>query len=94
MATEPPLDPDTVARRLAWLTEHWVPDDAESARARMEDPRGLRDRGSFDERAAARLEELRALCDLTTTLHRAQPTSSVARDGGGRAGGGKKSREP
>lgn len=69
------LDPTEVARRLAWLRENWVPEDLESARARMQpQPR----RETFAEGVARRLGELRSLYELTRTLQGAG--ASTARD--------------
>jgi predicted unusual protein kinase regulating ubiquinone biosynthesis (AarF/ABC1/UbiB family) len=63
--SRPDLSPQAVAARLDWLRTHVVPHDERAARARLEDPEGLRPRDSFDQAVAHRLAELRVLCELT-----------------------------
>lgn len=60
------LSPGAVARRLADLRRSYEPETLESARPRLEAKRPAE---TFDEAAARRLEELRALCELTERLH-------------------------
>jgi hypothetical protein len=70
------LDPRIVAERLAELRRSFVAETVDEARERLarEQPRS---RLSFAERAHRSLEELRALCELTRTLHAVpQPPSS------------------
>lgn len=67
------LSPHAVAARLQWLRAHYVPEDEPGARARLEDPTGLRPPGTFAQEAAHRLTELRALCELTEYLQRVRP---------------------
>jgi hypothetical protein len=64
------LDPIAVARRLAWLREHFVAETVEEARARFERERPARAE-TFEEGVARRLAELRELDELTQTLHSA-----------------------
>lgn len=64
------LDPIAVARRLAWLREHFVAETVEEARARFERERPARAE-TFEEGVARRLAELRELDELTQTLHAA-----------------------
>lgn len=75
------LDPRIVAERLAELRRSFVAETMDEARERLarEQPRS---RLSFAERAHRSLEELRALCELTRTLHAApRPPSSSTSDG-------------
>lgn len=65
------LDPIAVARRLAWLREHFVAETVEEARARFERERPGRAE-TFEEGVARRLAELRELDELTQTLHSAR----------------------
>lgn len=65
------LDPIAVARRLAWLREHFVAETVEEARARFERERPARAE-TFEEGVARRLAELRELDELTQTLHSAR----------------------
>ena len=62
------LDPRIAAERLAELRRSFVAETVDEARERLarEQPRS---RLSFAERAHRSLEELRALCELTRTLH-------------------------
>jgi hypothetical protein len=65
------LSARTVAARLAWLRDSYVPDDAIAARLRLEDPAGRRSE-PFARAVARRLAELRALCELADHLHAAR----------------------
>ena len=67
------LDPAAVAERLAWLREHWTPEDMEAARGRMQ-PRARSE--TFAEGAFRRLNELRALCELTRRLQLTRPSAA------------------
>jgi len=60
------LDPVAVSARLRWLAARWEPEDAEAVRRRVAPPA---DERPFEERVAGRLEELRALLELTRHLH-------------------------
>jgi hypothetical protein len=62
------LDPRIVTERLAELRRSFVAETVDEARERLarEQPRS---RLSFAERAHRSLQELRALCELTRTLH-------------------------
>lgn len=65
------LDPARVAARLAALAELYVPETIEEGRARL-----LADAMSpeaFADGVARRLDELRALDELSRYLHRARP---------------------
>jgi len=69
-----PLDPETVALRLEALRRLVVPVTGEEARAWMEgEPISEARRPSADpdfaEKVQRRLDELRALCELTNYLH-------------------------
>jgi hypothetical protein len=64
------LSPEAVQRRLQQLAELYVPEDLETARQRLESDRP-KPRETFNEAAARRLEELRALCELTQVLQAA-----------------------
>jgi hypothetical protein len=61
------LSPATVTARLARLRAAVVPMSEGEARARMEDPAG-REEGPFESAVVQRLEELRALVELTKHL--------------------------
>jgi hypothetical protein len=65
------LDPIAVARRLAWLREHFVAETVEEARERFERERPARAE-TFEEGVARRLAELRELDELTQALHSAR----------------------
>lgn len=58
-----------VSRRLAWLRAEYVPLSAAEARERVVPPARSE---SFARAVSRRLEELRALSDLSTHLHRAR----------------------
>lgn len=62
------LDPRIVAERLAELRRSFVAETVDEARERLarEQPRSTL---SFAQVAQRSLEELRALCELTRTLH-------------------------
>jgi hypothetical protein len=66
----PPAPPPDVANRLETLRTLYVAETDQEARARLsrERPRAA---APFPVQVAARLEELRALCDLAAHLHRA-----------------------
>ncbi len=71
------LDPAAVARRLDELRRLYVPETRDEARARMERDRPNERRpastgADFAKAVARRLEELRALCELTRVLHAAR----------------------
>jgi hypothetical protein len=57
------LDPIAVARRLAWLREHFVAETVEEARARFERERPARAE-TFEEGVARRLAETWMCCLL------------------------------
>ncbi len=61
------LDPASVARRLAALAAGYVPETVEQARARLRAEALAPD--AFTSGVARRLEELRALDELTRYLH-------------------------
>jgi hypothetical protein len=65
------LSPAAVHRRLERLREIYVPEQLEEARARLDADRPAA-RETFSQAAARRLEELRALCELTQVLHAAR----------------------
>ncbi|HLT38436.1 MAG TPA: hypothetical protein VK034_19250 [Enhygromyxa sp.] len=70
------MSPAAVQARLDRLRELYVPEDLETARRRLEAERpALRE--TFNEAAARRLEELRALCELTQVLHAAPKRPSA-----------------
>ena len=73
------LDPREVQARLEQLRVLWRPLTEAEARARMEDPAGLDRHQSFEAAVAQRLEELRALCELSAALRR-QETGSTSTD--------------
>jgi hypothetical protein len=79
--SEAELSPTAVHRRLERLREIYVPEELETARRRLEAER-TRPRETFNESAARRLEELRALCELTRVLHAAAIASAHAHDCG------------
>ena len=64
------LTPGSVAARLAWLRAAWTPLSEAEARALLETPPAPR---PFAEAVAERLEELRALSELTRYLHSRLP---------------------
>ena len=71
------LDPAVVARRLDELRLLYVPETRDEVRARMERDRPQERRPTsadpdFAKAVARRLEELRALCELTRFLHAAR----------------------
>lgn len=75
MATE--IDPSAANRRLARLAELYVPETIEEGRLRLDADQRLAaaqaaEREGFDAAASRRLEELRALCELTKVLHAAR----------------------
>lgn len=61
------LSPAAVQRRLEQLGELHVPETVEEARARLESERPRRQE-SFDEAVRRRLDEFRALWELTRAL--------------------------
>ena len=63
----PELDPSTVARRLAELAAMFVAETVAEGRARLQAEASAP--GAFAGAVAQRLEELRALDDLTRYLH-------------------------
>jgi hypothetical protein len=67
------LSPELVSARLATLRELYVPETLEEARARAAPVRAPE---SLEQGAARRLDELRALIDLTRHLHRGGVVSS------------------
>jgi hypothetical protein len=74
-----PLDPEQVAERLEALRQLYVPVSIEEARAWLESERRPPARGTsadpaFAETVQRRLDELRALCELTQYLHAGAPT--------------------
>lgn len=71
--SEPP--PPGAAARLAALRALYVPEDVAAARARLAEDRPAPVE-RFDEAAARRLRELRALCELAAYLHGAGPCPS------------------
>ena len=71
---DPPLDPETVALRLEALRRLVVTVTGEEARAWMEggcisEARGTSADPDFAAKVQHRLDELRALCELTNYLH-------------------------
>jgi hypothetical protein len=66
----PRLDPDAVARRLAWLAACYVPETIEEGRNRLR--REAMSPDAFASNVARRLDELRALDDMTRYLHNQQ----------------------
>jgi predicted component of type VI protein secretion system len=70
MATD--MSPEAVARRLQRVAELYVPESPEEARRRFAErtPRAE----TFDQAVARRLDELRALLELTEVLQRAPQT--------------------
>jgi hypothetical protein len=62
------LSPDAVSRRLAWLASRYVPETVEEGRLRLRE--AARRGRTLAEAAVSRLADLRALCELTTYLHR------------------------
>jgi len=62
------LDPHLVAARLAELRSRYAAETIDEAQARLEAERP-RSQGAFAELVAARLAELRALCELARYLH-------------------------
>lgn len=75
MASE--IDPIMAQRRLARLAELYVPETIEQGRQRLAADQRLaaeqaEQREGFEAGAARRLEELRALCELTKVLHAAR----------------------
>ncbi len=60
------MSPEAVAKRLERLRELYVPMTAEEVRERMEPPASTE---PFEKGVARRLDELRALLDLTKELH-------------------------
>lgn len=64
---KPELSPDLVATRLAALAAAYVPETVEEGRARLREDSMAPD--AFASSVAQRLEELRALDDLTRYLH-------------------------
>jgi hypothetical protein len=69
------LSPAAVQRRLERLRELYVPEELEAARRRLDGEQSA-SRETFNEAAARRLEELRALCELTQVLRAAPKRSS------------------
>jgi hypothetical protein len=65
------LDPEAVARRLAELAASYVPETVAEGRARLRREALAPD--AFADGVARRLEELRALDELTRYLHAAIP---------------------
>jgi predicted component of type VI protein secretion system len=61
------MSPEAVARRLQQLSELYVPETVEEARVRFDAERPRRQE-DFNSAVARRLEELRALCELTRAL--------------------------
>jgi hypothetical protein len=61
------LDPADVARRLAALAARYVPETVDEGRARLRAEASAPD--AFATAVARRLDELRALDDLTRYLH-------------------------
>lgn len=75
------MSPAAVGRRLERLRAMWTPEDRATARARLDDQPGSSPPRTFAEAVALRLEELRALCELTAYLHGGRKApSSIARD--------------
>jgi hypothetical protein len=64
--------PPGVSERLAALRALYVPERDDEARARLEHERPPQSPPRFEVAVAARLRELRALCDLAGHLHRAK----------------------
>lgn len=62
------LSPEQVSIRLDRLRALWKPLTQDEARAFTEDPAGLTQRESFQEAVARRLDELRALSEMTMAL--------------------------
>jgi hypothetical protein len=74
----PELDPARVGERLAALAALYVPESVEEGRARLR--RDAMSPDVFAASVARRLDELRALDDLTHYLHGvARPPSSTSR---------------
>jgi hypothetical protein len=65
------LSPERVAARLDRLRVLWRPLSEADARALTEDPCGLDRRESFEAAVARRLDELRALYELSQSLQSA-----------------------
>jgi hypothetical protein len=70
------LSPQAVAQRLEELRAAWVAEDSKSLHARLRADSACRPATSLAVAAAARLDELRALLELTQYLHRATLRSS------------------
>lgn len=76
------LDPLVVAQRLEVLRQLYVPETSEECQARLEREQPPRKRVTsadpeFAKLVAQRLEELRALCELTRYLHAARQPEGV-----------------
>lgn len=70
------LDPGMVAARLATLAAAYVPEGVAEGRARLRADRLSPE--AFASGVAQRLEELRALDELTRYLHRVAPLRGIA----------------
>jgi len=68
------LDPVLVSRRLAELAELYVPETVDEGRARLRGDRLCAE--AFASGVARRLDELRALDELTRYLHAAATTGN------------------
>jgi hypothetical protein len=64
------LDQTAVCARLERLRTLYRAEQAEQARERMEDPAGLEELLSFEERVSRRLAELSALCEFARAVRR------------------------
>ncbi|MFO7562165.1 MAG: hypothetical protein R6X02_05950 [Enhygromyxa sp.] len=62
------MSPEAVARRLQQLSELYVPETVEEAQARFEAERPRGKDEDFNRAVARRLEELRALLELTAAI--------------------------
>ena len=62
------MSPKAIARRLQQLSELYVPETVEQARARFEAERPRAKVEDFNRAVARRLDELRALLELTAAL--------------------------
>lgn len=71
------LDPNDVAARLAELAASYVPESVEEGRARLRREAEAPD--AFAAAVAQRLEELRALDELTRYLHANMPAATRRR---------------
>jgi hypothetical protein len=74
------LDAAEVAKRLAALAASYVPETVQEGRARLREEAMAKD--AFADYVQRRLEELRALDDMTRYLHAALPAAALRRRSG------------